>query len=392
MQVDAPPATTPPAGFTITGVTDLTCVAITATERRVTFSPVYSGLADSPVRFRVVNEQDFGTAPGPYSVRLYTDNPAITLEAVQAGQTATYRYDWLNACGSQSPPTVTNRPPVVVVPIAPQSATAGQGYSFYVPANTFADPEGEPLSLRTGALPAGLSFSASLSAITGTPAQAGTSTIELTASDPAGQRVSLNFTLEVVAGTTAPPTPPAGFAITGVGSVTCLSVSSTERRLSFFPQYTGVDGSPIRFRVVNEQDFGTAPGPYSVRLYTDNPAITLAATQGGSTASYRYEWLAACATNPNGRQAVAEAGSPLSVVVLGNPVVGESVEVLIGGVAGQAVELSLSDLAGKRLHQQSIPKAAVSERVVIPVPAGHAILILNVSTATQQQIIKLVQQ
>ncbi|PRY25897.1 putative Ig domain-containing protein [Spirosoma oryzae] len=389
MQVDATPATTPPAGFTITGVTDLTCVAVTVTERRVSFSPVYSGLDGSSVRFRAVNEQDFGTTPGPYSLRLYTDNPAVTLEAIQTGQTATYRYNWLSACGNQTPPTVTNRPPVVVVPIAPQSATVGQGYSFYVPANTFADPEGEPLSLRTGGLPAGLSFSASLSAITGTPTQAGTSTIELTASDPAGQSVSLNFTLQVVAGATPPP-PPAGFTITGVGSVTCLSVSNTERRLSFFPQYTGVDGSPIRFRVVNEQDFGTTPGPYSLRLYTDNPAVTLEAVQTGQTATYRYNWLAACTSPANSRQAVAEASSPLSVVVLGNPVVGESVEVLIGGVAGQAVELNLTDLAGDRLHQQQIPQASGSARVVVPVPAGQAMTILKVSTATQQQTVKLI--
>ncbi|WP_288429370.1 putative Ig domain-containing protein [uncultured Spirosoma sp.] len=392
MQVDAPPITTPPAGFTITGVTDLTCVAVTATERQVTFSPVYSGLDGSSVRFRVVNEQNFGTAPGPYSVRLYTDNPAITLEAVQAGQTATYRYDWLNACGSQSPPTVTNRPPVVVVPIAPQSATVGQGYSFYVPANTFADPEGEPLSLRTGALPAGLSFSASLSAIIGTPAQAGTSTIQLTASDPAGQRVSLSFTLQVVAGAATPPTPPAGFTITGVGSVTCLSVSSTERRLSFFPQYTGVDGSPIRFAVVNEQDFGTAPGPYSLRLYTDNPAITLTATQGGSAASYRYNWLAACASPANGRQAVAEAGSRLSVVVLGNPVIDGQLRLELQGVAGQPADLRLVSPAGQLLSQTFIESVVEGEPQTLDIRANWGtILLLQVRSGGQQQTIKVIQ-
>lgn len=392
MQVDAPPTTTPPAGFTITSVTDLTCVAVTATERRVSFSPVYSGLDGSSVRFRVVNEQDFGTTPGPYTLRLYTDNPAVTLEAVQAGQTATYRYDWLSACGSQTPPTVANRPPEVVVPIAPQSATAGQGYSFYVPANTFVDPEGELISLRTGPLPAGLSFSASLSAIIGTPAQAGTSTIQLTASDPAGQSVSLSFTLQVVAGAATPPTPPAGFTITGVGSVTCLSVSSTERRLSFFPQYTGVDGSPIRFQVVNEQDFGTAPGPYSLRLYTDNPAITLTATQGGSSASYRYNWLAACASPANGRQAVAEADSPLSVVVLGNPVIDGQLRLELRGVAGQPADLRLVSPAGQLLSQTFIESVVEGEPQTLGIRANWGtILLLQVRSGGQQQTIKVIQ-
>ncbi|PRY26999.1 hypothetical protein CLV58_1351, partial [Spirosoma oryzae] len=162
--------------------------------------------------------------------------------------------------------------------------------------------------------------------------------------------------------------------------------------VSLTPQYSGLSGSPIRFGITNELAVTTAPGPYTIRLYTDNPAITLTASQDAQQASYRYSWLAACTTPANGRQAVVEAGSPLSVVVLGNPVVGESVDALIGGVAGQAVELILTDLAGKRLHQQSIPQVSGTERVVVPVPAGQAMTILKVSTATQQQTVKLIRQ
>jgi hypothetical protein len=174
--------------------------------------------------------------------------------------------------------------------------------------------------------------------------------------------------------------------------VRCETLSAGERQLSFSPVYSGLTGESIRFGVVNELATTTAPGPYTLRLYTDNAAITLTAAQGSTQASYRYNWLAACPTNPNGRQAVAEAGTQLSVIVLGNPVVGESVEVVIRGVVGQAVTLSLTDLAGNRLHQQSILQAATEDRVVIPVPTRQAITILRVSTTNQHQEIKLIRQ
>jgi hypothetical protein len=271
-----------------------------------------------------------------------------------------------------------------------QTAQAGQGYTLFIPAGTFTDPDNDALQLSVSGLPAGLSFSSALTAITGTPAQAGSSTVQVTATDGGGLSTSTSFVLTVQPAATSPT--PGVFAITGVTGVRCETVTASERRLIFSPVYTGLTGAPVSFGIINEVAPTSAPGPYLVRLYTDNPAITLTATQGGTQASYRYNWLAACATNPNGRQAVAEAGSRLSVVVLGNPVVGESVEVLIGGAAGQAVELSLTDLAGNRLHQQSIPQVATEARVTVPVSAGQAITILKVSTATQQQTVKLIRQ
>jgi hypothetical protein len=322
---------------------------------------------------------------------LYTDNPTITLEAVQANATATYRYNWLAGCTNQptTPPT-GNLPPTVGSALASQTAQAGQGYTLFIPAGTFTDPDNDPLQLSVSGLPAGLSFSAAQNAITGTPAQAGSSTVQVTATDPGNLSTSISFVLVVQSAATTPT--PGMFSIAGVTGVRCETLSAGERQLSFSPVYTGLMGTPVSFGITNELATTTAPGPYSLRLYTDNPAITLTATQNGTQASYRFSWLAACATSANGRQAVAEAGSQLSVVVLGNPVVDESVEVVIGGVVGQAVALSLTDLVGNQLYQQLIPQAATEERVVVPVSARQAITILKVSTATQQQTLKLIRQ
>ncbi|GAB3570527.1 hypothetical protein GCM10027578_26870 [Spirosoma luteolum] len=390
LRVDPAPVTPTPGVFAIAGVTGVRCETLSAGERQLSFSPVYAGLTGEPLRFGVTNELAATSAPGPYSLRLYTDNPLITLTATQGSSTVTYRYDWLASCptGSTTPPAA-NRPPVVGTGLGHQTAQAGQGYTLFIPAGAFTDPDNDPLGLSVSGLPAGLTFSAAQPAITGTPAQAGSWVVQVTATDPGNLSTSFSFVLTVQSAT--PPTPTPGvFAIAGVTGVRCETLSAGERQLSFSPVYTGLTGEPLRFGVTNELAATTAPGPYSLRLYTDNPLITLTATQGSSTVTYRYDWLAACGTTPNGRQAVAEAARGLSVIVLGNPVVGESVDVVIRGVGGQAVTLSLFDLAGNRLHQQSIAQAAADERVVIPFSARQAITILKVSTATHQQTVKLI--
>ncbi|QJD78771.1 putative Ig domain-containing protein [Spirosoma rhododendri] len=393
LQVNPAPVTPTPGMFSIAGVTGVRCETLSVGERRLSFSPVYTGLTGAPVSFGITNELAMTTAPGPYSLKLYTDNPVISLQATQGGTQASYRFEWLAACPTNptTPPT-GNRPPTVGTGLANQTAQVGQGFTLFIPAGTFVDPDNDQLQLSVSGLPTGLNFSAAQNAITGTPVQAGTSTIQVTATDPGGLSVSTSFVLTVQPAATTPTPTPGTFSIAGVTGVRCETLSVGERRLSFSPVYTGLTGAPVSFGVTNELSMTTAPGPYSLKLYTDNPTITLQATQGGTQASYRFEWLAACATSPNGRQAVAEAGSQLAVVVLGNPVVGESVEVAIRGVDGQSVELSLTDLAGNRLHLQRLPQVSADERVIIPVPTRQAMTILKVSTANQHQTVKLIRQ
>ena len=216
-------ATTPTLPFSITGVTTVSCTTVTATERQLTFTPRYAGVTGQPISFSVVNELLPTTAPGPYTLRLYTDNPTITLRATQTGTAgeATFSYDWLALCSGGSPP----------------------------------------------------------------------------------------------------PTLP--FSITGVTTVSCTTVTATERQLTFTPRYAGVTGQPISFSVVNELLPTTAPGPYTLRLYTDNPTVTLRATQIGTAgeATFSYDWLALCRGGGAPRLGVGtEPTARLQVKLLGNPV------------------------------------------------------------------------
>ena len=367
-----------PAGFAITSVSMVNCqLTNTASgEYQVSFSPRYSGQNANPISFSVVNEKLPTTDPAPYTLRLYSDNPTITLVANQSGNAeAQYRFNWLAACQSGTDP---NQAPTTTG-IPSQTLVQDQGYALAL-TNYFADPDGQALTFSAQGLPAGLSLSGSQ--ISGAPSTTGVSTISITALDPGGLSASTSFQLRV----TPRPAMPSGFTLTGVSTVSCEVVSAGERRLTFTPQYAGVTGQPISFSVVNEKLPTTDAGPYSLNLYTDNPIITLSARQGSSEAQFVYHWLSAC--NGNARRGSAEGGRGLQVRVLGNPVTGSSVEVEISGVAGQAVAVALVDLQGRPLHQQRIAQAGSTERVRVPVGAGGGLL--RVSTATQVQTLKVV--
>lgn len=96
--------------------------------------------------------------------------------------------------------------------------------------------------------------------------------------------------------------PAALFSIKGVTMVSCTPAAGNpnKRELTFTPQYQGTNGQPISFSVKNETLPTTAPGPYTLGIYLDNPTITLRATQSSTPgeASFTYNWLAVCGTPP----------------------------------------------------------------------------------------------
>jgi len=373
-----------PGGFAIIGVSMVNCQLVDAARGnyQVQFTPQYAGQTSDPISFSVVNELAATTAPAPYSLRLYTDNPTITLVATQAGNgEARFAYNWLASCQSGTSP---NRPPTTTG-IPNQTIVQGQAYQLQL-TSYFTDPDGQALTFQASGLPAGLSLTGSV--ISGTPSQTGLVSVNVTAIDPGGLQVSTSFQLTV---SPMPVMPPSGFAIVGVSTVSCQVIGAGERQLTFTPQYAGVSGQPISFSVVNERRPTTAPGPYTLRLYTDNPAITLSAQQGSAVSSYRYNWLAVC--NPAGRVGLGEAESMLVVRVLGNPLTGEVVQVEVQGADGQPVQVSLTNLQGQLVSERSIQQAGQVEFLSLPVasqPAG--LLVLRVSTPTQNQTLKVLKR
>jgi hypothetical protein len=368
-----------PVDFAITAVKMVHCELIDEARGsyQVQFTPQYAGQNSNPITFAVVNEKAATTEAPPYSLKLYTDNPVITLVANQAGNAeARYAYNWFASCQSGTDPN--QQPTTSGIPN--QTILVGQAYQLTL-TNYFSDPDGQTLTYSATDLPSGLSVSGSL--MSGTPSTTGISSVQVTALDPGGLQASTSFQLTV----NPAPTTPADFTIVGVSTVSCEVVSTGLRRVTFTPQYSGVTGEPISFSVVNELVATTNPGPYSLDLYTDNPSITLAAKQGSSVATYVYNWLGVC-TAPT-RVGVAEAGAGLQIKVLGNPVEGKTVDVEIRGVSGQSVQLNLTDLQGRVLHQQRLVEAASLERVSVPIGTGKGLLLLQVNTATERQQVKL---
>ncbi|MBC8153843.1 MAG: lamin tail domain-containing protein, partial [Bacteroidetes bacterium] len=287
--VNEPASTTTTAPFAITGVTTVSCQTLSAGERSLSFTPHYSGGNGQPITFSVVNELLPTTTAGPYTLRLYTDNPTITLKATQTGTTGevSFVYNWLAACGAPAPG-------------------------------------------------------------------------------------------------------PGGFAIASVSTTACEVLSPGERRVTFTPVYSGASGSPISFSVVNELPPTTAPGPYVLRLYTDNPVITLRASQSGLVATFGYQWLAACGSG-SPRLGVAELAAPLRVTVLGNPLQDQSVRVRVAGTCGQALRLLVTEVGGNVIAERFSQSPASSEEYVLELGGrGVGTLLLRASTPSQAQTVKLI--
>ena len=125
-----------PTAFAITGVTTISCnpVLNNPNKRSLTFTPQYSGVNGQPITFSIANETIPTTAPGPYTLEIYTDNPTITLRASQQGTNGqvTFAYNWLAMCGTNT----TNTAPTVANAIPNQTATVGTAFSYLIPANT----------------------------------------------------------------------------------------------------------------------------------------------------------------------------------------------------------------------------------------------------------------
>ena len=298
----SPAAGTPPptgGSFAIVGVTGVSCATVSVGQRTLSFTPQYSGLNGMPVSFSVANEMLPTTAPGPYTLNLYTDNPVITLKAVQSGTAgeASFAYNWLVACNGGTPP---------------------------------------------------------------------------------------------------PPPPTTGtFSITGVTTVSCTTLSVGARMLSFTPQYSGLNGMPVSFSVANEMLPTTAPGPYSLRVYTDNPVITLKAVQSGTEASFAYNWLNACSGGSPGSirvGAVGELTTTVRATLLPNPV-GSEFRVRIEGAQGQTVGLLLSDLSGHSVLNRWVAVSTDDHQETLRFSQpGLGLYLLRVSAGQQVVTLKVIRE
>ncbi len=363
----------PPPLFSIADVTGVSCTSLSATLRRLHFTPTYSGTTGAPISFSVVNEMLPTTSPGPYTMMLHTDNPIIDMRAVQSGSSASHAYNWLAACQNPAAPlTITG---VNGASCTALSATLRQ-VSF---SPVYGGGTGTPISFSVvnEMLPTNSSGPYTMTLYTDNPI------IDMRATQAGGTASHAYNWLAACQNPTAPLT------ITGVNGASCTALSATLRRVSFSPVYGGGTGAPISFSVVNEMLPTNSPGPYTLTLYTDNPVINLRATQAGSTASHAYNWLATCSASP---RIGAIESVPLRVTVLSNPTVADEVSVEISGAVG-ALTLSVFDSRGHRVSEKSPGQPVVGPvRTTVRLGQLVGVYLLRVQTPTQSQVVKVVRE
>lgn len=157
---------------------------------------------------------------------------------------------------------------------------------------------------------------------------------------------------------------------------------------------TGGNGQPIEYQIASvTTGWESVSSTFTVQDKHIGKTLKLRARQRSSTGGgYIEVEMGFTPTNcGSGRQAVSQEWvTPLSVVVLGNPLTGQELSVEIRGAEGQPLQLALTDSQGRAVGEQHLPQAGAVERRRFEVgsqPAG--LLLLQVSTPTQRQSVKV---
>jgi len=166
-------------------------------------------------------------ATANYFTTAFTNGPLTAPSTTTAGGNGVYSYGgtttvgifptstygasnyWADVVFNSS--TTTDTPPVLAIQTANQNAVVGSAFSLTLPAGTFTDADGDPLTYTATSadgspLPTWLTFNASTRTFSGTPTSAnvGTVNIKTSATDPGGLSASETFNIAVT--TTAPAT------------------------------------------------------------------------------------------------------------------------------------------------------------------------------------------
>jgi hypothetical protein len=222
-----------------------------------------------------LNPLQFIDAP----VRADQNSTTVFLQARQNGVEVTYTFNFRAYCKKIS----GSQLPVLANAIGNQPARQGSYFSYQFPVNTFSDPNNAPLTYSVMGLPAGLAFDAANRRIAGTPTQAGTFPIVITATNPG--HLSAQATFSIIVAPAASNQPLALIA----PLYDCKTGHITFRTV-------GGDGTTITYTAIgikrNAQTDAT--GVVEAELRGDPKPIVITATQRGRSVSYTFDFAAYC--------------------------------------------------------------------------------------------------
>jgi len=138
-----------------------------------------------------------------------------------------------------------------------------------------------------------------------------------------------------------------------------------------------VDGSDL-VRAINNPNSDVQP-------------FGLRATQvNGQTATFSFNFKQFC--TGAARVASPESLGELTVTVLGNPTLGEMVEVVVSNTAGEPLDLLVSNSQGQPLSQVSVSAGTNTVRRTVELGRSVGMYLLQVSTPTRTKTVKVVRQ
>ena len=247
------------------------------------------------IEYRGIGITDWNRNPVQFidaPVRADLNSTTVYLQARQNGVEATYTFNFRAYCTGIN----ASQSPFLANAIGNQTAQQGAYFSYQFPANTFSDPGNAPLTYSATGLPTGMAFDGPSRRIAGTPTQAGTFPIVITATNPGHLSAQASFALVVSPAVSGQP-------LTLIAPLyTCQTGAITFRT-------TGGDGTRITYTAIGIKRAAQtdATGVVEAELRGDPKPIVITATQSGRTSSYTFDFAAYCTGGSAPVQPVSES-------------------------------------------------------------------------------------
>jgi major membrane immunogen (membrane-anchored lipoprotein) len=222
-------------------------------------------------------------------------------------------------CGSTTPTTPTNQPPVAPT-LSTLTATVGVAYLTVLP--VFTDPESGPLTYAVSGLPVGLAFDPVTRGISGLATTAGSYKLTYTATDNQSAKTSVDVTLTVNPAPTTPTNPNASALVVLAPDYDCQTGRITFRT-------SGGDNTLIEYRAIGVTDWTTSSTQTVFLTMRKGSTFDIEARQSQKVVKYTFTTTCSDGRSPINDQVITkglfytftlpEAGAGIQLDVTGLP-------------------------------------------------------------------------
>ncbi len=342
---------------------------------------------------------------GVVEAGLRADAKPLTISATQSGTTVSITFDFAAFCANPGSGTTTTPPSGSALALLPPTYNCATGDI------TFNTQGGDGTTITYSAVGVRRASATSNTGVVeaGLRADAKPLTISATQS---GVTVSITFDFGAFCAnpgsgtTTTPPT----------ATTTCGSSASTIGQSLQVTGVTDVNCQTGTFRILTSGGNGSAisyanivglsnadptnclrsvDGPDLLRAIntasSDIGPFSLRVSQGSvQSNTFSFNFKQYCTAVP--ARIAREAAAELNVTVLGNPTTSEAVEVDVRGAGQEAVRFVLTTVQGRVINQNSAQPVQGTLRQRIELGNATGIYLLQVTTDTQKQTVKIVKQ